>query len=108
MAITYKKALKSIAVKTLGGTTVSVADTVTEPKASNALAEFDHFQTMHIRSGENEVTLIPFHAVDSIVVTSTPSEDITKADPYCEESGETGETETGETETGETETGETA
>lgn len=102
MAITYKKALKTIAVKTLGGTTVTVADTTTDPKASNALAEFEAFRTMHIVTGNGEITMIPFHAVDSIVVTTAQSEDITKADPYCEESGETGETETGETETGET------
>ena len=88
MATTYKKALKSIEIKTLGGTTVSVADTVTEPKASAPLAEFEAFKTMHIISGVGEMTLIPFHAVDSIVVTTTASEDITKADPYCvEESG---------------------
>lgn len=85
MAITYKKALKSIAVKTLGGTTVSVADTATDPKASNALAEFEAFKTMHIATGENEMTLVPFHAVDSIVVTSSSSDDITKDDPYCAE-----------------------
>lgn len=102
MAITYKKALKTIEVKTLGGTTVTVADTATDPKASNALAEFEAFKTMHIPTGSGEMTLIPFHAVDSIVVTTAASDDITKADPYCEESGETGETETGETETGET------
>ena len=85
MAITYKKALKSIAVKTLGGTTVSVADTATDPKASNALAEFEAFKTMHIVTGEGEVTMIPFHAVDSIVVTTTASGDITKDDPYYAE-----------------------
>lgn len=85
MAITYKKALKSIAVKTLGGTTVSVADTATDPKASNALAEFEAFKTMHIATGANEMTLVPFHAVDSIVVTSSASGDITKDDPYCAE-----------------------
>ena len=85
MAITYKKALKSIAVKTLGGTTVSVADTATDPKASNALAEFEAFKTMHIVTGANETTLVPFHAVDSIVVTVTQSDNITKDDPYCAE-----------------------
>ena len=85
MAITYKKALKSIAVKTLGGTTVSVADTATEAKASAAIAEFEAFKTMHIQTGANEVTLIPFHAVDSIVVTTSASDDITKDDPYCAE-----------------------
>lgn len=85
MAITYKKALKSLAIKTLGGTTVNVADTATEAKASAALAEFEAFKTMHVVTGEGEVTMIPFHAVDSIVVTTTASEDITKADPYCVE-----------------------
>ena len=85
MAITYKKALKSIAVKTLGGTTVSVADTATDPKASNALAEFEAFKTMHIVTGANEMTLVPFHAVDSIVVTTSSSDNITKDDPYCAE-----------------------
>ena len=85
MAITYKKALKTIAVKTLGGTTVTVADTATDPKASNALAEFEAFKTMHLATGANETTLIPFHAVDSIVVTSAPSADITREDPYCAE-----------------------
>lgn len=85
MSITYKKALKSIEIKTLGGTEVSVADTATDPKASNALAEFEAFKTMHIVTGENETTLIPFHAVDSIVVTTSSSDDITKDDPYCAE-----------------------
>lgn len=85
MATTYKKALKTIVVKTLGGTTVTVSDTVTEGKASAPLAEFEAYKTMHIQTGVNEVTVIPFHAVDSIVVTSAPSADITKADPYCAE-----------------------
>lgn len=85
MAITYKKALKSIEIKTLGGTTVTVEDTASAPIASNALAEFASFKTMHIVTGEGETTLIPFHAVDSIVVTVSQSDDITKADPYCEE-----------------------
>lgn len=85
MAITYKKALKTIAVKTLGGTTVTVADTAADPKASNALAEFEAERTMHIVTGANETTVIPFHAVDSIVVTSAQSGDITREDPYCAE-----------------------
>ena len=85
MAITYKKALKELEIKTLGGTTVSVADTTTEPKASAPLAEFEAFKTMHIQTGEGETTMIPFHAVDSIVVTVSQSEDITKDDPYCAE-----------------------
>lgn len=80
MATTYKKTLKSISVTTIGGQTVTGADTVDEPIASNALAEFEAFGTMHI-----DGTLVPFHAVDTIAVTSSQSEDITRNDPYCAE-----------------------
>lgn len=84
MATTYKKALKSIVVKTLGGATVNASDTATAPIASGALRDFEGFGIMHIK-GENNVTLVPFHAVDNIVVTET-KEDATKADAYgCEE-----------------------
>ena len=87
---TYPKTLKSIAIKTSAGTTVSAADTATDPIASNALYEFEHFQTMHIK-GEENVTLIPFHAVDSIVVTTT-STTVEGTDPYgCEEESGNGE-----------------
>lgn len=84
MATTYTKALKTITVKTLGGTTVTAADTATEPIASNALMEFEAYKTMHIKTGEAEVTEIPFHAVDSIVVATT-TQSATRADAYCPE-----------------------
>lgn len=80
---TYKKVLRTIAVKTLGGTTINAADTATDPIASDALAEFDAFKTMHIRTDDG-VTEVPFHAVDSIEVTEA-TQNVTKADPYgCE------------------------
>lgn len=86
MATTYKKALKTIVIKTLGGTTINAADTATDPIASDALSAFDRFQTMHIRTANGE-TLVPFHAVDSIVVTASTA-DASRADAYCaEESG---------------------
>ena len=86
MATTYKKALKSIVVKTLGGTTINATDTATDPIASDALRDFEGFGTMHIRTANGE-TLVPFHAVDSIVVTAS-AEDATRADAYgCEEEG---------------------
>lgn len=89
MATTYKKVLKTLVIKTIGGTTVTVADTATEAKASAVLAEFEMFKTLHVKTGDAEMTLIPFHAVDSIVVTSAQSDDITRNDPYCaEESNE--------------------
>ena len=86
MATTYKKSLKSIVVKTLGGTTINAADTATDPIASDALRDFEAFQTMHIRTANGE-TLVPFHAVDNIAVTASTA-DATRADAYCaEESG---------------------
>ena len=84
MATTYKKALKSIVVTTLGGETVNASDTATAPIASDALRDFEGFGIMHIK-GEDSTTLVPFHAVDNIVVTET-KEDATKPDAYgCEE-----------------------
>lgn len=80
---TYKKALKTIVVKTLGGTTVNAADTATDPIASDALRDFEAFQTMHIRKEGGE-TLVPFHAVDTIEVTVTAT-DVEKTDAYCAE-----------------------
>ena len=63
---------------------------------------------MHIVVEGEGVLYIPFHAVDSIFVSSTTTE-VSKADPYgCEEEGESGETESGESESGETESGESA
>lgn len=81
---TYTKPLKSIVIKTLGGTTINAADTATDSIASDALSEFARFETMHIRTEDGE-TLVPFHAVDSITVKASSAE-VTKADPYgCEE-----------------------
>lgn len=78
--ITYTKALKTITVKTVGGTEIEVADTATDPKASDALSEFEQFKTMHIRTADG-VTLVPFHAVDTIEIV-TSSTEATKGDPY--------------------------
>lgn len=79
----YTKPLKTIVIKTLGGTTINAADTATDPIASDALAEFEMFKTMHVRTAEG-VTEVPFHAVDNIAVTSSNTE-VEKADPYgCE------------------------
>lgn len=80
---TYKKVLKTIVVKTLGGQTINAADTATDPIASDALRDFEGFTTMHIRTQSGE-TLVPFHAVDTIEVTVSTT-DVEKADAYCEE-----------------------
>lgn len=83
MATTFNKPLKTIVVKTLGGTTINAADTATDPIASDALRDFEGMGIMHIRK-EGGVTLVPFHAVDNIEVTASVTE-VTRADAYCEE-----------------------
>lgn len=80
MARTFNKGLKSIVVKTIGGTTINASDTASAPIASDALRDFEGFGIMHIK-GENKVTLVPFHAVDTIEVTDAQSE-VTRPDPY--------------------------
>ena len=66
MAITYKKALKTAVFTLHDGSTVTAADTATDPKGSMALGMYDA-------------------KVVKVVVTTAQSEDITKADPYCAE-----------------------
>ena len=84
MARTFNKGLKSIVVNTIGGATINASDTATAPIASDALRDFEGFGIMHIK-GEDNLTLVPFHAVDNIVVTSAQSE-VSRPDPYgCED-----------------------
>ena len=81
---TFNKPLKSIEATTLGGNTFSASDTADAPVASDALRDFEAYGIMHIK-GQDSTTLVPFHAVDNIVVTSSTSE-VTRPDPYgCEE-----------------------
>lgn len=85
MAITYKKSLKTISVKIHGNdTAVEVEDTTSAPNASNALAEFDMGHKVHLVT-QNGTIIVPYHAIESVTVTSALSDDITKADPYCAE-----------------------
>lgn len=87
MANTYKKQLKTINVLVHGSDTpIEVADTVSAPNASNALAEFENFKTMHLVT-DNGIIYVPFHAVVAITVTAELSDPITKEDPYCEDAG---------------------
>ena len=79
--ITYTKVLKSIEIALNGiEEPITVADTATDPIASDALAEFEAFHTMHVRTN-NAVAIIPFHAVVYVRVTSTTAQ-ATKGDPY--------------------------
>lgn len=88
---TYKKPLKTIVIKTLGGTAVNAADTATNPIASDALRDFEAGGIIHVRKTDGE-TLIPFHAVDNIEVTASTA-DVEKVSPVCpaeEESDDNG------------------
>ena len=89
MAITYKKALKTIKVYIHGfeDAPVEVADTVAEAKASMAYAEFEKGFKMHLDT-ENGQTVVPYHAVSKVEVSVQASDEITKEDPYCEEESE--------------------
>ena len=76
----FNKPLKSIVVTTLGGNTFNAADTADAPIASDALRDFEAYGIMHIKGQSNE-TLIPFHAVDRVVVAKT-MEDRADKNPY--------------------------
>lgn len=84
MATTYKKPLKTIQVIVHGmeDSPLTIADTAASPKASNALAEFSDYKTMHLPGAgpEGADVLIPFHAVTAIYVTVAQSDDITRPD----------------------------
>lgn len=77
----YIKAIKNAEITIHNGETVEVSD------ASMPLAEFNASKSMHIK-GDDETTIIPYHAVVSVTVT-TQTESVTKADPYgCEDTAE--------------------
>lgn len=84
---TYKKALKTLKITTVGGATINVSDTAEAANASNALAQFDAYKTMYVVL-EGKITEVPFHAVDNIEITSTTA-DVEKQDAYgCDDSNE--------------------
>ena len=81
--MSYTKTLKTISV-TLHGvdTAIEVADTTSATPATNALNSFKRGEVMTLPTGDGEETLVPYHAVISVVVTSAQSDPINKADPY--------------------------
>lgn len=85
MAVTYKKALKSLSVKVHGvDDAYVVADTVDETVASYALAEFERMNTMHLALS-NKTVLVPFHAVEAVEVTVTESANQTRDAYGCDD-----------------------
>lgn len=86
MAITYQKMLRSVQGRTLGGSTATAQDTTTESYATNAYSESQAKKTMKLVVPNEGTTLVPFHAVET-VISDTEVVEQTKEDPYCEEGG---------------------
>ena len=84
MAITYKKALKTAVFTLHDGSTVTAADTAEKAIGSMALGMYDAKSVIVVPGEENE-TKFDYAQVIKVVVTTSQSGDITKADPYCGE-----------------------
>lgn len=84
MAITYKKALKTVVFTLHDGSTVTAADTADKAIGSEALGMYDA-KGVIVVPGENNVTKFDYAQVIKAVITVAQSEDITKDDPYCAE-----------------------
>lgn len=84
MAITYKKALKTVVFTLHDGSTVTAADTVEASIGSSALAMYEAKKLIYV-PGDSAMTIFDFAQVVKVEVSVEASEDITKADPYCVE-----------------------
>lgn len=78
---TYEKKFKTVVFTLHDASTVTVADTRESMKASAALEQFLHEETVKV-AGEN-VTYIPFHAIIKAVVTETAQEIEKSDDDFC-------------------------
>lgn len=82
---TYNKKLKTLEVHLmLDGSTVTIADTADDAKASMALAQFKEYNDL-VWEDSDVTKVVPYHAVQYIKVTEEDAE-VTKVDPYgCDE-----------------------
>lgn len=82
---------KQITIKVIGcgnAVTFTVADTATEPVASQNLDAFKRGHAMEFTNKGNKI-LIPFHAVEYVTVSEVSLEVADKGDPYgCDEESE--------------------
>ena len=82
---------KQITIKVIGcgnAVTFTVADTATEPVASQNLDAFNRGHAMEFTNEGNKI-LIPFHAVEYVTVSEVSLETADKGDPYgCDEESE--------------------
>lgn len=84
MAITYKKALKTVVFTLHDASTVTATDTVEASIGSAALAMYEKKDLIYV-PGESATTIFDFAQVIKAEVSVQASDEITKADPYCEE-----------------------
>lgn len=87
---TYKKVLRTLEIHLLlDSEAISVADTVEDAKASMALSQFKQYSDMVWKEEGEVVTedvVVPYHAVQYIKVTETPT-DVEETEAYdCEKS----------------------
>ena len=83
MAITYKKALKTAVFTLHDASTVTAADTVDAAIGSEAIGMYDAKGVIVVPTSTN-VTKFDYSQVVKVVITTAESDEITKADPYCE------------------------
>lgn len=87
MATKYTKPLQTATFKTIGGGSFEVRDTVDKPVANWALSDFKGEKIVKAEQ-EEQTVLIPFHAVNNVLVSMAESEEQTRADAYCKEETE--------------------
>lgn len=84
MATTYNKPLKTAVFTLHDASTVTAADTASNPAGSTAISQYMDGGII-IVPGENNKTMFDFKQVVKVVVTTSTSE-VTKPDAYgCEE-----------------------
>lgn len=83
--MTFTKGIKEAKIILHDGMEVEVSDSATDRNATDALVMFETNQRVQVM-GEDKVTLIPYHAIIEVEVTSS-SVSVDRADPYgCEAS----------------------
>lgn len=87
---TYNKPLYSVAIKTLGGNEFTIADTSSSNSGSAALASIEAKADIRTEAS-GTITIIPYHAIDSAVVTVTSSSTERPEDANCPDESDEGE-----------------
>lgn len=78
----YQKMLKTVVFTLHDKSEVTVADTAEKQLASSALAQFEAEKAVKV-VGEDNTTLIPYHAIIKAVITETQTEIEKGEDAFC-------------------------